>query len=169
VDKDGLFPIGKIIGAHGIKGNLKVLSYAETVSVFTAGKVILVRNKNGQQKAYSIQWASPYKKGALLSLNEINDRDQAEILAGSEIFIRKSDLPKLEEGAYYWFDLIGLFVWTTDGQMIGRIESIIDTGSNDVYVVKNKDSETLVPAIESVVLEINLNQHIMRVNLPDGL
>ncbi|MEE8480397.1 MAG: ribosome maturation factor RimM, partial [Desulfobacterales bacterium] len=79
----------------------------------------------------------------------------------------------LEDGSYYWFDIIGLSVFITDGKCIGNVESIFPTGSNDVYVVKNPnndlDSEILVPALESVVLSIDLKNKKMHVNLPDGL
>ena len=70
-------------------------------------------------------------------------------------------------------DLIGLSVYTIDGDCLGRIDSIIPTGSNDVYVVKNmvdgKENEVLIPALESVVVEVDLNREIMRVDLPEGL
>jgi 16S rRNA processing protein RimM len=104
-----------------------------------------------------------------LSLKDITNISQAELLIGSEVFINKSDLPKLENDTYYWFDIIDLAVFTTDDKYIGRIESIIPTGSNDVFVVKDGDKEVLIPGIESVVLSIDLNKKIMRVDLPDGL
>ena len=82
-------------------------------------------------------------------------------------------LPELEEGSYYWCDIIGLAVFTTDEQYIGRVESIISTGSNDVFMVKDldkgDDNETLIPALESVVLEIDFEHKTMRVALPEGL
>ena len=169
MDKAGLLTIGKIVGAHGIKGNLKVFSYAETQAIFQSKRNVLVRNKSGRLHEFRIMWVSSYKRGALLSLEEITDRSQAEALVGSELLIDKSELPELEDGSYYWFDLIGLSVWTTENQLIGQIESIIQTGSNDVYVVNGKDGETLIPALTSVVLEIDLTHQTMRVKLPDGL
>ena len=93
----------------------------------------------------------------------------AEALIGAEFFIEKEILPELEEGTYYWIDLIGLSVYTTDDVCIGRIESILQTGSNDVYVVKDKNKETLIPALASVILSVNLEEKIMRVDLPEGL
>jgi 16S rRNA processing protein RimM len=78
-------------------------------------------------------------------------------------------LPGLEVNTYYWEDIIGLSVYAEDGVFLGRVESIIQTGSNDVYVVKDGKSEILVPAMESVVLKIDLDQKRMKVNLPEGL
>jgi len=75
----------------------------------------------------------------------------------------------LDEGIYYWFDLIGIKVYTTEEKYLGRIESIVETGSNDVYVVKHGEKEVLIPALESVVLDIDLEHKRMRVDLPEGL
>jgi 16S rRNA processing protein RimM len=78
-------------------------------------------------------------------------------------------LPELDEDTYYWFELIGIEVYTTEAEYLGRIASIFPTGSNDVYVVKDQKKEILVPALESVVVGIDLEQKIMRVRLPEGL
>jgi len=173
VKKDGFLTIGKIVGAHGVKGNNKVHSYAESLSVFEPGRSILVINAQGIEKTFAIKWAKPHGRGALISLKGIDSRKSAEALIGSELFITQESLPVLEDGSYYWSDIIGLSVFTTDEQCIGRVESIIPTGSNDVYVVKDpskdQDNETLIPALESVVLEIDLKHKTMRVDLPEGL
>jgi len=99
--------------------------------------------------------------------------EQAELLAGAELLIEKEDLPELEHGTWYWTDIIGLDVFAVDDTYIGRVTSIIQTGSNDVYVVKNpdgnNDKEILIPAIESVVAAIDLAKGRMTVDLPEGL
>ena len=143
--------------------------YADASTLFSTDRFVRIKDKSGKKNNFTVDWVEPYKKGFRLGLKEIGDRNQAEALVGSEIFIDKQDLPELEEGTYYWFDLIGLAVWTTDNQMIGHVDAIIETGSNDVYVVKHNDCETLVPALESVVLAIDLTQQTMRVKLPEGL
>lgn len=170
MDKDSLLPIGKIVGTHGLKGDLKIISYAENLSVFKRDGIVLTRDPSGEIETHVINWAAPYRKGGLLSLKGTTGRDQTESLVGSELLIDRRELPEPEEGTFYWFDLIGLAVWTADNQVLGRIESILQTGSNDVYVVKNEDNgETLVPALESVVMEIDLEKQIMRIRLPEGL
>ena len=171
--KDGFLPVGKIVGAHGVKGNLKVHSYAESVSVFKPGRLILAIHAGKVEKYFVVKWAKPHGKSILLSFKGIEDRNTAETLIGAELFIERIALPELEEGVYYWVDIIGLSVFTTDNQYIGRVESILSTGSNDVYIVKNKTkddgTEILIPAIESVVLEIDFENKAMRVKLPEGL
>ena len=161
--------VGKIIGVHGLRGTNKLLSYAESLSIFKPGGCILVRRPNGEEKSYTIDWVKPHSKNALLFFKGIADRDAAEDLVRSELYIAKAELPELEPGIYYWFDLIGLDVFTTEEKYLGRIESIIETGSNDVYVVKLDDAEVLIPAIESVILSIDLEARRMQVDLPEGL
>jgi 16S rRNA processing protein RimM len=173
VGNDGFLPVGKIVGAHGVNGNLKVYSYAESVSVFKPGSLILAIHAGKIEKYLAIKWAKPHGKSILLSFKGVEDRNTAETLIGAELFIERTALPELEEGVYYWTDIIGLSVFTADNQYIGRVESIMPTGSNDVYIVKNKTNddttEILIPAIESVVLEIDFEKKTMRVKLPEGL
>ena len=173
MEKTGFLPVGKIVGAHGVKGNLKVYSYAESLSVFNPGSSILVVCAGKIEKNYTIKWVKPHGRRILLSLEGIGSRDAAETLIGSKLLVERSTFPELEEGSYHWCDIIGLTVFTTDEQYIGRVESIISTGSNDVFVVKDldkgDDDETLIPALESVVLEIDFEHKTMRVALPEGL
>lgn len=173
MNKNGFISVGKIVGVHGLNGTSKVYSYAESLAVFQANGSILLRNVTGQEKKYEIKWAKPHTRVILLALKGVTDRSQAEKLIGCELYIDKATLPELEEGTYYWFDIIGLSVFTVDENYLGRVESIIPTGSNDVYVVKNPDkdekNEVLIPALESVILEIDLKRQVMRVDLPEGL
>ena len=161
--------IGEIVGVHGLKGTNKFRSHAESLSLFKPGNCILVRESGGQEKNREINWVKPHTGAALISLKGIADRDQAETLIGSALFILKAELPDLAEDTHYWFDLIGMEVFTTEEKYLGRIESIIETGSNDVYVVKDNQKEVLIPALESVVLSIDINQKRMQVDLPEGL
>ena len=173
METSGVIPIGKIVGAHSLNGTSRVYSYAESVSVFKPNSKIILRSPDGQENIYEINWVKPHTRNVLLALKGVNDRTQAEKLIGCELLIEKARLPELEDGTYYWFDLIGLSVFTTEGEFLGRIESIISTGSNDVYVVKPPDGdekdEVLIPALESVVLDIDLEKQKMQVDLPEGL
>jgi len=161
--------IGKILGAHGINGICKIQSFAESLEIFKSGEMLLVSHPDGSQNRYEIDWSRPHSRWALLALKQVTSRDQAKSMIGCELFVERAKLPELESGVYYWFDLIGLDVYTSDDRYIGRLDSIIETGANDVYVVKDNDRETLVPALESVVQSIDLESKIMRVELPEGL
>ena len=161
--------VGKIVGAHGVKGTSKISTYVESLTIFKPGTALLVCGPDGRENSYEIDWIKPHSRGALLALKAVAGREQAKALVGSELYIQKTRLPKLEDGAYYWFDLIGLEVYTSDDQYLGRLDSIIETGANDVYVVKKDDREILIPALKSVVRSVDIGQKIMRVDLPEGL
>jgi 16S rRNA processing protein RimM len=173
VEKNGFVPVGKIVGAHGVKGNIKVYSYAESLSVFKPGSLILLINPKGLEKSYQIKWVKPHGKLALLALEGVENSNCVEALIGSVFVIERSHFPEPEDGSYYWFDIIGISVFTTHDEYLGVVESILPTGSNDVFVVRDpnkvQDNETLIPAIGSVVLEIDLKAKTMRVDLPKGL
>jgi len=161
--------IAKIVGVHGLKGISRIRSFAESLDMFEPGRVVLVRERSGLAKSLEIEWVKAHTATALLSFNGITDRSQAEALVGAELYVRKQDLPDLEEDTYYWIDLIGMAVYTTEEKYLGRIESIIETGSNDVYVVKDNKKEVLIPALATVVLDIDIKHKRMQVDLPEGL
>jgi len=161
--------IGRIVGAHGITGGLKLLSYAESLAVFAAGRTVVVQSEAGGETVYEIAWSRAQGRSTLLGLKGVANRSQAEALIGCDLFLDKTTLPKLEEGIYYWADLIGLEVHSIAGDCLGRIASIIQTGSNDVYVVKLKDRELLLPALRSVVQSVDLAARRMVVAVPEGL
>ena len=162
-------PIGKIVGAHGISGAVKVYFYDAGHPNLAAGDILRIVTPRGSETHYPIEWARPHKRNQLIGLKGFDNRSQAESLAGSEIVMNRADLPELENGTYYWVDLIGLDVYTVADRHLGQITSIMPTGSNDVYVVKGGHSETLVPALKSVIVSVNLETNTMKVDLPEGL
>ena len=167
--KNGLLLIGKIVGVHGIRGTVKILSYAESWTIFKPGGTILSKHPSGQETPYIIREARPHKQVVLIDLEGIADRNTAESLNGADVYIEKKMLPPLEDGTYYWADLIGLSVITSAGQSLGRVHKILPTGSNDVLVVKKDKDEILIPMIEAVIIEIDLKHKCIQVNLPEGL
>ncbi len=170
---DGLIQIGKIIGAHGIGGAVRVYSYAESEERFSPRSHLTFITPSGEASRHRITKARFHKKVVRLWLDDITTRDQAETLVDVEVCCHKKDLPPLEPDTYYWDDLIGMAVYDVDDQLLGRIVQIIPTGANDVYVVKTDESqpvaEILIPAIASVVLDVDIQKGRMRVKLPEGL
>ena len=90
-------------------------------------------------------------------------------MVGYDLCIDKTTLPEPERGTYYWHQVIGLEVFTVDDQCLGRVAAIFPTGSNDVYVVRDGKKEVLIPAIDSVVVDIDPAHGVLRVDLPEGL
>ncbi|MFC1798589.1 ribosome maturation factor RimM [Thermodesulfobacteriota bacterium] len=173
LEKTGYLRIGKVVGVHGLKGNLKIRSYAESLSIFQPDQQLLVEIPEGRETLFTIKWVKPHTKKVLLSLKEIENRNLAEALVGSDIYIDRNILPEPEPGTYYWFDIIGLSVFTVDGDFLGRVDSILQTGSNDVYVVKDPDKgphhEILIPVLVSVIRSVDLESKTIKVDLPEGL
>ena len=171
--RDDLVLVGRVVGAHGIRGSLKVHSYAESLSVYEVGEGILVAHPDGSVRTMTVQWVQPHGRGLLMTLEAVTDRSQAESLTGSELFVDKARLPALEEDIYYWFDLVGLSVFNTTGILLGRIEEVIPTPGNDIYVVRGKQNgqprELLIPATGDVVLKVDLEGGNMIVDPPEGL
>ena len=165
-----LMVLGKLTSVHGLKGYVKVQSFEDSDSdtLFCAGASVLIRIPHKYEKWHKIIKANAHKKGLLVLLKGIN-REAAEALVGGELCLKRSDMPELEPGTFYWEDLIGLAVEDVNKGYLGKIDSIIPTGSNDVYVVKDGKSETLVPALPWVVLSVDLTDGKMLVDLPEGL
>ncbi len=166
---DEFIPIGKIVGVHGLKGAVKIRFYGDGEVFFSTGDSLFIRDTKGLDKICKVEWASRQKKNFLMRFSGVTDLDAAKNLTGSEIIIEKDGLPDLEDGNYYWVDIIGLSVFTSDANCLGVVDSVIPTGSNDVYVVKGDNNEILIPALASVVKEIDLNKKIMIVELPEEL
>ena len=161
--------IGRIVGAHGTGGVCKIASYAESLAVFAPGNPLFVEAGDHDLRTLEVLWVKPHSKGALMALGGVTDRDGAEALRGAALYVDKRRLPALESENYYWFELIGMEVFTQDDVLLGRLESILATGSNDVYVVRRADRETLVPALASVVQRVDTERRRMEVVLPEGL
>lgn len=165
--------MGRIVGAHGIRGGLKVHSYAETLSVYEAEEGILIAPPDGSVRTMTVQWVRSHGRGVLMTLEAVTDRSQAESLIGSELFVDKSCLPALEADTYYWSDLLGLSVYNTTGALLGCLDGVIPTAGNDIYVIKGNQNgqprEMLIPAIGDVVLNIDLENNTMIVDPPEGL
>lgn len=175
-EKNGFLAVGRIVGAHGIRGEVKVYPYVDPLPELETGSRILIRHGAGKEKTLTVGRHRPHKKTVLFVFEGVTTRNDAEGLVNGEMLMERSAMPDLEEGEYYWSDIIGLDVFCVNEMhsgetYLGFVESVIPTGSNDVYVIKNKENgrETLVPAIHSVITEINIEKSIMRVDLPDGL
>ena len=165
--------MGKIIGAHGIRGALKVYSYAESVESLTTQSRLILRDAECREMVYDLLDCRSHKQVLRIFLKNVDTRDQAEALVGCGVYIPKSGLPPLEDDTYYWHDLIGMAVFSEGNTPLGHVREIIATGANDVYVVQadgeDQTGEILVPAIATVVIEIDVQRRRMVVALPEGL
>lgn len=149
--------VGKLNGASGIKGWVKVYSYTdpkENILNYSPWYLKL----DGQWQQVSILNGREQGKTVVAQLEGCNDRNTAESYRGVEIAIEESQLPQLEEGEYYWRDLIGLTVVNMAGEELGTVKKMMETGANDVLVVKTASKEELlVPYVpEYSVMKVDL-------------
>lgn len=155
--------IGKISGAYGLKGWVKVVAFTEYLdSLLDYSPWIL--KKNGTRLSLKVINGRIHGTTLVAQLEGINDRDAAESLKGSEIYITYAQLPEAEAGEYYWIDLIGLTVKNLTGEELGLVDSLMETGANDVMLVKGQKTHA-VPFIQGqVIINIDLAQKLILVD-----
>jgi 16S rRNA processing protein RimM len=168
MDNDSLVLIGKIAATHGIKGQLRIRSYSGHYDSLLSVDSITLKEPSGRIGTFGIASAKMQGKKLVVALNGLANINCVEHLVGSDIYLRKNQLPDTDEGEYYWHDLIGLHVVTDAGELLGILQSIIETGSNDVYVVKSAHRELLIPALEDVIKSIDLSAGVMTVTPSEG-
>jgi len=158
-----LISIGKINGIFGVKGWLKIFSYTEPrENILTYSPWVLKKGK--ESKDVKVIDGRRHGKTVVASLDGLDDRDEAVTLNGWDILIHPEQLPKPRQDEYYWADLVGLQVKTSDGLVLGVIDSMLETGANDVIIVRG-DRERLIPFIQGqTVISIDLNTGVMIVN-----
>jgi 16S rRNA processing protein RimM len=137
-------------------------------SFLNAGTVF-IKPEGGDILEHSLLSITPNKNVFLLKLSDLNSLDDAERYRGAEIFIRKDCLKRSSEDEYLWVELIGLEVFLDNGRYLGILKDILSTGSNDIYVVRDRESEILIPAIHEVVREIDLVNKKMIISEIEGL
>ncbi len=161
--------IGQIVNTFGIKGMVKVNPFTDNIKRFDKLETIYIENKEGK-KEYQIEEVKYQKNMVLLKFNGIDTIEQAEELRQSYILIDRDKEEPLKEGTYYIVDLIGLEVYTDEGKLLGVVDDIFNTGSNDVYVVKDElGKQILLPGIPEVLKEISLERKRITVHLIPGL
>lgn len=156
--------VAHILAPWGIKGEVKVEVVTDFPERFTPGRSVYLDGS-----PLEIQSCRPHKQHLLVKLASIDSIEAAEKVRGRDLTIPGSELHALPEGQYYAFQLIGLRVITTKGETLGRITDILTTASNDVYVVKGKRGEILIPAIEDVIKSIDLEKGKMVIEAIEGL
>ncbi len=157
--------VGRVIQAHGVSGRVRVQVLSDVPHRFDTGQLL-----NIGFGSFRITDSSPTGfDQVLLELSGISSRDQAQALVGLEITVPETAARAMREGEYFHFQLLGLRVLTEDEELLGEITEILETGSNDVYVVSGSGRDVLVPALVDVVKDVRLDEGVMIVDLPDGL
>ncbi|MDO9049691.1 MAG: ribosome maturation factor RimM [Methylobacter sp.] len=147
--------VGKISGVFGVKGWVKVFSFTDPrENILTYSPWLL--KKSGETKTVNFVDGQLQGKTIVAQLTGVNDRDQAASLMGWDVFITQEQLPKAAKGEYYWSELIGLNVETIDGVQLGVVDSLLETGANDVIIVQG-ERERVIPFLQGqTIINIDL-------------
>ncbi|PLY16716.1 MAG: ribosome maturation factor RimM [Sedimenticola sp.] len=154
--------LGQISGLYGVRGWLKVFSHTSPRDNILSYPVwTLVQN--GKQTTHKLSSGKVHGKGIIAQLEGIDDRDAAVLLLQSEIKVPRTQLPETGSDEFYWTDLEGLKVTTLEGVDLGKVDHLFETGANDVIVVKG-DKQRLIPFIQDVVVNIDLENAVLTVD-----
>ena len=161
--------VGQIVNTFGIKGEVKVTPFTDDINRFDDLKKVYVKTRK-EEKLYKVENARYHKNMVLLKLEGIENPEQAELLKNAYLEIDREDAIPLEEGQYFIVDLIGLDVYTDEGNLLGKVDDIYNTGANDIYVVKDElGKQVLLPGIKEVIKEVDLDNEKIIVHLIPGL
>lgn len=166
---EDLLQVGVISSTHGIAGEVKVYPTTDDVTRFDYLKDVIL--DTGKEKLeLKISKVKYFKNMVILKFKGINNINDIEKYKGCSLLVTRENAVELEEDEYFICDLIGLKVVTDEGEDFGELVDVMQTGANDVYVVKtNENKEVLLPAIAECVLEVNIDEGFMKVHIMNGL
>ncbi len=161
--------IGKVVSTQGNKGEVNVLPLTDSINRFKKLDTVFLGN-NHSKTIIDIEKIRIQKDMVVLKVKDINNIEEAKTIVGSFLEVERKNAVKLPKDTYFIFEIIGLEVYDENNLFMGRIENVISTGSNDVYIVKGKNKKELfIPAIREVVKDINLEKKRITINIVDGL
>lgn len=160
--------LGKVAKAHGLRGEVKIISYSGQPENFSGYKeIVLVDTAGNLTEPLSLEKFRIQGKTIIAQLAAIKDRDLAEKIEGRGVLLAKSLLPETEEDEYYWYQYEGKLVLDRNGQSIGRVTRLFNNGAQDIMVVQSGEKEILIPVVKNIIVDETEEQLI--VDVPPGL
>ena len=161
--------IGKVVSTQSNKGEVNVLPLTDSIDRFKNLDNVFLRSKKSQT-ILNVEKIRKRKDTVILKLKDIENIEEAKMIVGSFLEVERKNAVKLPKETYFIFEIIGLEVYDENNIFLGKVENVISTGSNDVYVVKSKDKEEIfIPAIREVVKNVNLEKKRITIKMVDGL
>jgi 16S rRNA processing protein RimM len=164
--------LGRVLRPHGVRGELRVevlTAYPERVVPGSCVYLGLDPEDADTAVPYSVIQARQHQQYLLLQLDDVADREAADLLRERFVMVPLEDAIPLEEDEFYLYQAIGLAVYTVTGELLGNVIEVLETGANDVYVVQGPRGEVLLPAVDDCIIEIDIDGGKMVVQLMDGL
>ena len=157
--------IGKIVNTVGLKGEVKVYNYSDSIEIYETIESIYV-----EDRLTVIENVRAQKNMVILKLEGADDRNAAEALRGKELYIPEDDLPELPEGQYYVRDLIGMSVTEEDGNLLGHVTDVLQNTAQDIFEVESENGKKLlIPKVDQFVLDIDAEKREITVRLIEGM
>ena len=162
--------VGKIVNTHALQGEVKVVSNSDfKEDRFKKGSTLVI-DFNGEHVEVTVATHRVHKGADLLKFKHLNSINDVEKYKGCALLVSTDELEELEENEFYYFEIIGCEVVTTDGEKIGEISEILETGANDVWVVKRQgQKDALIPYIEDVVKDVDIDAKTVTIQVLEGL
>lgn len=164
--------LGRVLRPHGIRGELRMEILTAYPERIVPGKRLYIgpdTSRPDTAVVYVVSRARKHQHYLIMQVEGIDNRSAAELLRDQYIMVTPDEAVPLEEGEFYLFQLIGLTVRTDKDDLLGELTEVIETGANDVYVVRGPRGEVLLPAIDDCILDIDFDNQTMTVHLLDGL
>lgn len=156
--------MGRVAAAFGIRGWVKIQPFSEFVDSLLDYKTWYVGHENGPWRKVDVVQAETHDKTLAVQFPDCPDRNAAEKLKGLLIAVPRSSLPEQVEGEYYWADLIGMSVVNQAGETLGTVVELLETGANDVLIVRGNGPDVLIPFLDSVIGPVDLAAKTIQVN-----
>ena len=157
--------IGKIVNTVGLKGEVKVYNYSDSIEIYETIESIYV-----EDRLTVIENVRAQKNMVILKLEGADNRNAAEALRGKELYITEDDLPELPEGQYYVRDLIGMSVTEEDGNLLGHVTDVLQNTAQDIFEVESENGKKLlIPKVDQFVLDIDVEKREITVRLIEGM
>ena len=164
-----LLQVGVVTGTHGLRGDLKIRPLPTGDLALPAARTVFIKDSEGRLTRHGTVRASQHKQNILLRLVGLDSLAAVQDLVGASVWMARSDLPELDGGQYYWFDLEDLEVIDRQLGSIGNVVGMFTTPAHDILEVDGPKGEILIPAIAPFLVRIDRDKGILHVDLPEGL
>jgi 16S rRNA processing protein RimM len=162
--------IGKVVKPHGTRGEVKVYTFSESPDNLKLYKSLVLQKPGaGGTEIYSLVKSRSQGKQAIVQLQGVNSRDEAEALQGSQVWLDRSEFPDLEPGEYYWHQFVGLQAVTDTGIPLGRISGLFATKAHDVMVIAGAKREYMIPVKDEIIKQVDTKAGKVIIAPPAGL
>lgn len=166
---NNLLEIGKIVNTHGLRGEIKVVAWMDYPEDFEELETVYLKTRKELIKL-TVKNVKYQKNNLIVKFSEFNDINEVEQYKNCVLYADREELGELPEGTHYIVDLIGLDVLNEDGEKLGVLKDVFNTGANDIYDVKREGKKNLLlPVIDDVVKEINVEGGYVKVHVLEGL